>query len=187
MNQCSFRHSSRSVPLKLSTLDKLHLRVGALATLALWNLQAAKVDDFITYGTKRRSGHVLLLKDSLVHAPLRPVVYFSEEFQQLVARERGEPTKIDEVTELHKQVLREGVPEQGGLLRAAELAVAEVGEAFGGGDPALPDVRRLIDRAEEQLVELRKAAEGFTGPLAVAEPDDELVDKVWRLVEDTRP
>ena len=98
-------------------------------------------------------------------------------------REGREPTKIDDVTELHKQVLREGVPEQGRLLRAAELAVAEVQAAFGGEDPALPGVRHLIDRAEEQLVALRKAAEGFTGPLEVAEPDDELVDKVWRLVE----
>lgn len=33
-------------------VDKLQLRLGILATLALWNIQALHVDDYIRYGTK---------------------------------------------------------------------------------------------------------------------------------------
>jgi len=165
-------------------VEKLRLRLGWLGTLALWNHQALAVEDFIKYGTKRRDGHVLLLEDSLQHAPLVPVVYISEEFQELVAskREEREPTKLDGLADVHKDVLREGVVEQSKLLRAAELAVAEVAEAFGGEDPALPEVRHMIERAVEQLEDVRQGAESYTGPLALEEPDGELVGKVRRLV-----
>ncbi len=58
---------------------------------------------------------------------------------------------------------------------------------FGGQDPALPDMRDLINGAARRLEEAREEAERYTGPLAVGEPDAELVDKVRALVEDRRP
>jgi hypothetical protein len=118
-------------------VDKLGLRLGILATFTLWNIQALHVDDYIRYGTKRRNGAVLLLQDSLEHAPLRPVVYLSEEFQEWLAREGAAPTKIDEAADLHKEALRESIAEHGKYLRAAAMVVGEVAEEFGGEDPAL--------------------------------------------------
>ncbi len=165
-------------------VDKLHLRLGILATFALWNVQARKVDDFLRYGTKRRTGAVLLLEDSLEHVPLRPVVYVSEAFREMLEREGAAPTKIDGAVEGHKDVLREGVAEQGRLLRAIEIVVGEVAEEFGGEDPALPHTRDLIDGAARRLAEAREEAERYTGALAVGEPDAALVDKVRALVEE---
>lgn len=165
-------------------VDKLQLRLGMLATFTLWNMQALKVDDYIRYGTKRRNGHVALLADSLEHAPLRPVVYLSEEFQEWLAREWTEPTKIDEVADVHKDVLRESLAEQGRYLRTVEIVVGEVAEEFDGEDPALPRIRELLDGAAQRLEEARREAERYLGPLAAGEPDAELVDKVRALVED---
>jgi hypothetical protein len=168
-------------------VEKLGLRLGILATFTLWNIQALKVDDFLRYGTKRRNGHVALLADSLEHAPLRPVVYVSEEFQEWLARKCAAPTKIDEVADVHKDVLREGIAEQARYVRAVEIVISEVAAEFGGEDPALPRMRDLIDGATKRLDEAREEAERYTGPLAVGEPDAELVDKVRALVEDRRP
>jgi hypothetical protein len=165
-------------------LEKLKLREGWLMTLNLWNHQALAVEDYIEYGTKKRDGHVLLLQDTLRHAPLLPAVYVNEEFQELVAKERAErePTLLDGVVDKHKEILREGVLEQAQYLRAVDLAVAEVAEEFEGEDPALPGVRALIDRAEEELTELVKCAEAYVGPLPLEEPDEELVEQLRRLV-----
>ncbi len=128
------------------------------------------------------------MEDSLDHAPLRPVVYISEKVQEQVAREWArEPTMLDGLADPHEDVLREGVVEQGRLLRAAEIIVDEAAERFGGEDPALPRVRDLIDRTVGRLEDARKGPESYTGPLDAEEPDDELVDNVRALVEDRRP
>ena len=170
-------------------VDKLHLRLGGLALLTLWNHQTLAVDAYLRFGTKRRNGHVLLLESSLEHAPLRPVVHLSEELQELLAGNQGEraPTKLDELGDYLKDALRAGVAEQTRYLRAAEIVVAEVAEEFAGEDPALPHVRELIDDVAGRLADVAQGAENYTGPLAGAEPDEELVDKVRALVEDRRP
>ncbi len=105
----------------------------------------------------------------------------------LLAREGAAPTKIDDAVDVHKDALRDGLAEQGQLLRAVEIVIGEVAEEFGGEDLALPDTRDLIDGAARRLAEAGEEAERYTGPLAVGEPDAALVDKVRALVEDRPP
>jgi hypothetical protein len=75
-------------------------------------------------------------------------------------------------------------------LEALEAAIKPREQVTGrrrGEDPALPRMRDLIDGATKRLAEMRGESERYTGPLAVGEPDAELVDKVRALVEDRRP
>ena len=55
-------------------VDKLHLRLGILATFTLWNIQALCVDEYVRYGTKRRSGACPSELASRATWPLRRLV-----------------------------------------------------------------------------------------------------------------
>jgi hypothetical protein len=89
---------------------------------------------------------------------------------------------MDEAVDAQKELLREGVLEQAGYLHAVRLAVDEVAEEFDGEDPALPEVRGLIERAEEKLADVREGAASYVRELEHEEPDDEVVERVRRLV-----
>jgi hypothetical protein len=72
----------------------------------------------------------------------------------------GGPSKIDEVVSKLKKTLREGVEEQWRQLRAVELVLGEVAEQFDGEDPAMPDVRHVVDQTNEKLRALHEEARG---------------------------
>jgi hypothetical protein len=159
-------------------LEKLGLRVGWLVTFHLWYLSYENLAGEFEY----RTGEPPL--PTALKPPALPPLLYPAELQERLACElaKVEPNKMDEVVTEHKRVLREGVLEQGAYLRAAQLAVDEVAEAFDGEDPALPVVRELIDRAVEKLEDLREGAESYVGPLEHEEPDEEVVGRMRRLV-----
>ncbi len=54
---------------------------------------------------------------------------------------------------------------------------------FDGEDPALPDVRHMLDHTTERLVDLHKDAQTYVEPFELGEPDEETLAEVRRLVE----
>ena len=157
--------------------EKIALRIGILATLALWYVQWANAEWVLELEEKKPD--LDLTGD---HVPRLPVIYIPEELREAVAEStRGmEPTKIDEAAAVLKERLHGDLQEHWRYLLAAEAAVAEV-ESELGEDPALPDTRRVLDYAREQLAEAREEAERYLGPLADVAPDDELLAKARRL------
>jgi hypothetical protein len=132
-----------------------------------------------------RRGRWLLARDSYGFGPTKLVVAPPADLAA-VSEEEGELSPVNEAVALTKDRLRAAVPELWRQLGAVELVVAEVAEAFDGEDPALPDVRELLDRARGQLNDVRLEVERYVGQLELEEPDEALVEKV-RVLAATRP
>lgn len=95
----------------------------------------------------------------------------------------ADPSKVDEIVRVKKEKLREGVLARWRELRAVEVAVEEVTEAFGGEDPAVPDVRAVMEGCRLELETLLRDAERFVARFELEEPGDEELTVVRRLVE----
>ncbi len=54
---------------------------------------------------------------------------------------------------------------------------------FGGEDPALPEMRHVLDHCEEKLKELHQETQRYSGPFELAEPVEDEVAWVQQLVE----
>ena len=68
-------------------------------------------------------------------------------------------------------------------LFAIQQVALEVAQEFGGEDPALPEMRHVLDHSEEKLKELHQETQRYTGPFDLAEPGDDEVAWVRQLVE----
>ena len=95
----------------------------------------------------------------------------------------GEPSKVDEAVEVHKDRMRSGVEERWKQLLALEQVVSEVRVKFDGEDPALPVLRDVLDRSRERMEELHGETERYTGPFDLPEPGDGEVAWVRELAE----
>jgi len=113
----------------------------------------------------------------------REVVVYLPELANYPDLAVADPSKVDEIVRVKKVELRDGVLARWRELRAVEVAVQEVAEAFGGEYPALPDVRAMIDGCREELDKLRGEAERFVGPMELEEPSEEELSLGRRLVE----
>jgi hypothetical protein len=91
-------------------------------------------------------------------------------------------SRREELVEVKRQLLREGIDEQWRHVRAVEIAVAEVSDAFGGEDPRTPPVAHLLDCSKERLLELHKSAKDYLDALELAEPGDDVLAQLRRLV-----
>jgi len=113
---------------------------------------------------------------SVLHASFWP-----EELRPAVAAQpKG---KLDDLVELHKGILREGLEEQWRKLQAVELLVAEAQEAFDGEDPCVPQVRHTLDHTKERLADLRESLLAYLGPFDLPEPDEDDVAELRELYE----
>ena len=112
---------------------------------------------------------------SVLHASFWP-----EEVRPMV--ELQPKGKLDDLVELHKGILREGIERQWRQLRAMEVVVGEAEEAF-GEDPCVPDVRHKIDHTRERLADLHGEAQAYLGPFELPEPDEDEVAEVRAVAE----
>ena len=110
--------------------------------------------------------------------PTAPVVHLPD-----LELDFGEPSKIDELVETHRKLLHAGVEEQWRKLGAVNLVVAEVAADFGGEDPALPEMRHVLEHCEEKLLELRQETQRYTGPFELQAAREEDLALVRGIVE----
>ena len=68
-------------------------------------------------------------------------------------------------------------------LCAVEQVALEVAQEFGGEDPALPEMRHVLDHCEEKLKELHQETQRYTGRFDLREPVEDEVAWVRQLVE----
>jgi len=68
-------------------------------------------------------------------------------------------------------------------VRAVKSLLEEVAEDFSGEDPALPELREIVDDTGSQLERLRPLAEIYAGPFELPEPSEELVDELREAME----
>jgi hypothetical protein len=170
-------------------VDKLGLRLGWMAAFALWAHQRYELEELLL-GPKgiRHEGAQLdkkaraAVRKALAMAPAKPMVYVSEEFQELLREERPKESRIDPAVDANKEALSDGLPGIWSHLRAADLVIAEVAPEFDGEDPARPELRHILDCSLERLQEFKEQVELYVGPLELPEPGEELLAKLRRLV-----
>jgi hypothetical protein len=93
-----------------------------------------------------------------------------------------ETSQINEVVTVQKARFKESVLSVWRQLRAIDVLVDEVAEAF-GEDPCVPAVREVLDNNKERVMELHKDAQRYAGEFALEEPGDEQVDEIRTLTE----
>jgi hypothetical protein len=68
-------------------------------------------------------------------------------------------------------------------LRAVEVVLDEMADAFSGEDPLKPANRTLLDGSRQVLIDLHGYLAQYTGAPELTEPDEEVLETVRRLVE----
>jgi hypothetical protein len=170
-------------------VDKLGLRLGWMAAFARWANQRYELEDLLL-GPKgiRLEGLQLdkkaksRVRKALAMAPAKPMVYVSEEFQELLREEGLKESRIDPAVDANKEALRDGLVGVWASLHAADLVIAEVAPDFDGEDPTRPELRHILDCSLERLKDFREQTELYVGPLELPEPEEELLGKLRRLV-----
>ena len=128
-------------------------------------------------------------RDSFQAGPGLPGLYLENWPEALtIVSEPGEKQGLDDLVAVHKELIRGGIEEQWRQLEAMGIVVAEVAAEFGGEDPAVPDVRHMLDHTTERLVDLHKDAQIYVEPFELGEPGEEDVaamrDQVERELEE---
>ena len=95
----------------------------------------------------------------------------------------GEPSKIDELVEVQRSFLRDGVGEQWRMLGAVDQVMAEAAEEFDDEDPAVPEMRQVLDNCKEKLVDLHEDVQKFTGPFELPSPTEDELSMVRETAE----
>ena len=95
----------------------------------------------------------------------------------------GEPSKIDELVEVQRSFLRDGVCEQWRMLGAVEQVTVEAAEEFDGEDPAVPEMRQVLDHCKEKLTDLHEEVQKFTGPFELPPPTEDELSMVRETAE----
>ncbi len=106
--------------------------------------------------------------------------------EPLDREERGGPAEEGSLRALAWAALaevRDGLQATWRELRAVEVVVGEVAEELGGEDPALPEVRELLDDAKAVLQGLREDLEPLCGPFDLPEPEETLVALIRRALD----
>jgi hypothetical protein len=132
-------------------------------------------DDQADDVARRRKARERSPGPSVLHASFWP-----EEVRPMV--ELQPKGKLDDIVELHKGILREGIERQWRQLRAVEVIGGEAEEAF-GEDPCVPEVRHKIGHTRERLADLHGEAQAYLGPFELPEPDEDEVAEVRAVAE----
>ena len=165
-------------------IEMLSLRLGWLATIGLWHVYASQLADYIRFETKepgaqcRRKELEGRALEAYRGGPTRPVVHFDGADMDF-----GEPSEIDKLVEMYRDILRSGVLEQWRTLGAVNAVVAEAAEEFDGEDPALPEMRQVLDQCKEKLMETHMETQRYTGPFELEEPNNDDLERVREIVE----
>jgi len=123
-------------------------------------------------------------RDSLEAGPGLPVLHLKNWPKELrVVAEVRDQRDLDDLAKVHKELIREGIDEQWRQLEAMRTVVEEVAEEFGGEDPAVPDVRHMLDHTTERLVDLHEDAQTYVEPFELGEPSEEDVAAMREQVE----
>ena len=123
-------------------------------------------------------------RDSLQAGPGLPVLHLKNWPKELrVAAEVRDQRDLDDLVKVHKELIREGIEEQWRQLEAMRIVLEEVAEEFGGEDPAVPDVRHMLDHTTERLVDLHEDAQIYVAPFELGEPSEEDVAAMRQQVE----
>ena len=115
--------------------------------------------------------------------PTAPIPYLPDG----LLLETGEPSRIDELVGVHKERLRDGVIEQWRHLAAIEQNIEEVAIDFDGEDPAIPEMRLVLDHCREELTDLHEETQRYTGPFELEGPGEEDLAWVRELMEREPP
>ena len=110
--------------------------------------------------------------------PTAPVIHLAD-----LDIDFGEPSEIDKIVETYRETLRDGVEGQWRNLGAVAQVISEVALEFGGEDPALPELRSMLDHMREKLTGLHEDAGRYVGPFELLEPAEDEVAWVRRIVE----
>ncbi len=89
---------------------------------------------------------------------------------------------VDELADALRRQLGEGIAANWRQLGALEMVVAEVADEVDGEDVLHPEARALLTESRTQLLALREKLERYTGPLALDEPDDDLLGRLRDIV-----
>ncbi len=60
---------------------------------------------------------------------------------------------------------------------------AEAAQEFDGEDPAVPEMRQVLDHCKEKLESLHEDAQRYTGPFELPSPTEEELTMVREIVE----
>jgi hypothetical protein len=101
----------------------------------------------------------------------------SDEFQVT------DPSQIDDLVQMNKTVLRDGVLARWRELRAAKVIIDQVAKEFDGEDPCVPVLRHEIDNCRSNLEELQRDLQSYVPPFELEEPGEEQVSQVRELVD----
>ena len=110
--------------------------------------------------------------------PTAPVVHLAD-----LDIDFGEPSEIDKIVVTYRETLRDGVEEHWGNLGAVAQVISEVALEFDGEDPALPELRSMLDHITEKLAGLHEDAQRYVGPFELPEATEDEVAWVRRIVE----
>ena len=110
--------------------------------------------------------------------PTHPVVHLEG-----VDIDFGEPSKIDELVEVHRGFLRDGICEQWRMLSAVCQVAVEAAEEFDGEDPAVPEMRHVLDHSREKLESLHEDVQKYTGPFELPSPTEDELSMVRETAE----
>ncbi len=107
-------------------------------------------------------------REACRRGPTAPIPYLPD-----LELDTGEPSQIDEIVDVHKKLLQSGVAEQWRQLGALEQNIEEVAVELDGEDPAIPEIQHVLTHGREQLIDLHKEMQRYTGPFDLVEPDEE--------------
>jgi hypothetical protein len=88
----------------------------------------------------------------------------------------------EEIARILAVRLRSGIVECWRELRAVELKLDELIAEFDGEDVLRPSVRERLEQTKASLADLHEQVQVYTGPFELAEPNDELLGMVDRIV-----
>ena len=104
------------------------------------------------------------------------------EFRRQMARLWGE-MEGDERSEDLAEHIRDDIQVLWQEVQALKAVLKEVAENFSGEDPALPELRRILDDTGGELEKLRPLAETYAGPFELPEPSQEMVEELRGAME----
>jgi hypothetical protein len=194
-----------------ASVEQLGLISGWLATMQLWNLHAFQLGLFIfrnvpepiaesVYARLKRTSR---RRDIVPDRALRYAVHPDSEagkFKELteeraavwetlrrapcaVFSEPEKPSRIEEAFHALRDRLKRQIVEYWVDLRGIEILIAEAAEEF-GEDPALPEIRRIIDWMHQELLELRDQLKASHGKeIELPEPTEERIAMLRKLAQ----
>jgi hypothetical protein len=95
----------------------------------------------------------------------------------------GGGSEIDELVEKLKKTMRDGIDEAWRHVQATDRVMREVVEDFDGEDPAMSDVRHVLNHTTEKPQELHEDIQRYTGSYELPVPSEDDMVSMREIVE----